>query len=380
MQKSKPKTILVIDDDIETLNLMRKTLDSAGYHTLTESVGENVFHLLEENTVDLILLDIKMPGMDGHQLCSLLKGKQEYENIPVIFLTGLSDQHSVSKSFAVGAVDCITKPFNADELLARLNVYLHLREKNKELYVRKGSILACSNCGNVRDDKEWMTVANYLEEYSRAVINTKICPECDPKKEFSNSEVVTRKNKKEKQIEVLIIDDQLESLRVLWEILSQKDYKILAAESGINISEFIQKRQPDLILLDIMMPEMDGYQVCQEIKDNELTCDIPVLFLTAKAESKSILKGFEVGANDFIIKPFHLNEVLARVQAQLEFKRLRDKINQHKNSISVCDRCNKIKLHNENWLPFDRLYSTFGPSIMSYTVCPPCLNKKYKPL
>lgn len=382
MQTANSKTILVIDDDKLTLNLIRRILEQSGYRILTESVGENIFNILEHNIIDLILLDIKMPGLDGHQLCSLLKGRQDYENIPVIFLSALTDQENISKGFAVGAVDYITKPFLDEELLARINVYLSLREKNKELYIRKGSLLVCSNCGNVRDKKNWMSVIEYLEQNLKYVIETQTCPSCDSETEHVIStppKIITNNEKQKKQSKILIVDDEPESLHVLERILSQKDYETITAESGKNVLNLLKQNQPDLILLDIMMPDMDGFQVCQEIKNNEQTSSIPVLFITALADSTSIIKGFEVGANDFIKKPFHINEVLARVNAQLEFKRLWDRLNLSDNSIRICGNCNRIKLFQENWIPFDKMYGTFGPSILSYTVCPQCINQKYKP-
>ncbi len=382
MNTDVPKTILVIDDDQSTLDLIQSILIKADFNVLTALTGKEAFDCLENNRVELILLDIMMPDIDGLELCVNLKSRPESENIPIIFLTALSDQESIVNSFAAGAVDYITKPFSAAELLARINVYIRLQESNKDLYIRKGSIQICSGCSSVRDGKKWMNVTEYLTRYSAAIIDNDICPNCNSNLDVS---IPGEKDRIDDQIdpsqpsEILIVDDHPENVHLLEKILAGKNYNVRTAISGRKALNYLQKKQPDLVLLDIMMPEMDGYQVCAEIKTNPLTKDIPVIFLTALTETSAIIKGLELGANDFITKPFHVNEVLARVRAQIEFKHLRDILNQQKSKITVCRQCSNIKLFQEIWLSFEKMYSAFGPSILTFTICPQCMSKKYNP-
>ncbi len=381
MQTDNRKTILVIDDDLITLDLMQSTLNVAGYNAVIEAVPEKAFHFLEQNHVDLILLDILMPKMDGFQLCSILKSKPDYENIPVIFLTALADQESMSNSFEVGAVDFITKPFAISELLARINVYLHLSENNNGLNIHTRNPLICTNCSNIWDNKSWLEVTEYLTQYSKVVINTELCPTCESETNYPEApttQTPLNQDSNGKQSEILIIDDHIESIELLGQILVKNNYKVLSAESGKKVLSLIKVKQPDLILLDIMMPEMDGYEVCKELKSNTLTKDIPVIFLTAKAESDALTKGFRVGANDFITKPFLINEVLARVRAQIEFKRLKDLLNQQESSITVCNQCKNIKLYQQDWISFEKMFRTSGAAMLMYTICPECMDKKYQ--
>ena len=93
------------------------------------------------------------------------------------------------------------------------------------------------------------------------------------------------------------------------------------ATNGRKALEFVKKKPPDIILLDIMMPEMDGLEVCRQLKREETTRDIPVIFISALTETADKLKGFHAGGVDYITKPFHKEEVLARVQAHLALKR-----------------------------------------------------------
>ncbi|KAA3609774.1 MAG: response regulator [Calditrichaeota bacterium] len=374
------KTILVIDDDLSTLNLLKSILTKAGYNVVVDSIPQRAFNYLEENNVDLILLDILMPRMDGYQLCSILKEKPNYKNIPVIFLTALADQNSISKSFAVGAVDYISKPYETEELLSRINVYLQMSNDNAAPNIQTRNPLICSTCNKIWDNKYWFELADFLRQHSNVTVNSSICPSCKSKslpsdqktdKSFFNDE------SNRKQSEILIIDDHPDNIQLLGQILVKNNFKVHSAESGKKVLGFIEERQPDLILLDIMMPEMDGYEVCKELKSNSLTKHIPVIFLTALADSDAIIKGFEVGANDFITKPFHINEVIARVQAQLNFKQLMQVINQQESSLSICEQCNKIKLYKKEWITFEKMFNQYGSSILMYTVCPKCMEKKY---
>lgn len=123
---------------------------------------------------------------------------------------------------------------------------------------------------------------------------------------------------------VLIVDDTPHNLQVAGEILSRENFRIALAQSGPDAIRFLEKRKPDIILLDIMMPEIDGFRVCQYLKENLETRFIPVIFLTARAQIEDIIKGFEIGGADYLTKPFNDRELVARVKAQLELVRLQE--------------------------------------------------------
>jgi DNA-binding response OmpR family regulator len=119
------------------------------------------------------------------------------------------------------------------------------------------------------------------------------------------------------QPDILLVDDTRENLRLLSTMLSDAGYKVRKAINGSLALRAIEVAKPDLILLDIRMPEMDGYEVCQRVKRNPKTADIPVIFLSALDEVSDKVRAFEVGGVDYITKPFELQEVLARVENQL---------------------------------------------------------------
>ena len=123
-----------------------------------------------------------------------------------------------------------------------------------------------------------------------------------------------------KKSEVLIVDDIPSNLNFLSEVLHLEGIGVLLATSGADAIEIARYKHPDLILLDIAMPVMDGYDVCAKLKADPSTRDIPVIYLTARTEPEDILKGFETGAVDYILKPFNATELIARVKTHLELR------------------------------------------------------------
>lgn len=121
------------------------------------------------------------------------------------------------------------------------------------------------------------------------------------------------------QCKVLIVDDTEANIDILVEALSD-DYDVSVAMDGETALENLEIEVPDIILLDIMMPGMDGYEVCSRIKANKAMAEIPIIFLTAMTDINSKSKGFELGAVDYISKPFEIIEVRARVNTHLSLK------------------------------------------------------------
>ena len=124
--------------------------------------------------------------------------------------------------------------------------------------------------------------------------------------------------------DILIVDDTLANLQLLANMLKGEGYKVRPASSGVLALQAVAKKQPDLILLDIKMPEMDGYEVCSALKNNPQTRDIPVLFISALSDVSDKIKAFNVGGLDYINKPFQFDEVKARVSTHLKLKAYQD--------------------------------------------------------
>ena len=125
------KTILIVDDSVINLNILENILDD--YDIIVSTNGETALSILEKDEVNLILLDIVMPGMDGYEVCEKLKNNEQTKNIPIIFLTAKTDEDSIEKAFDYGGSDYVTKPFKPKELLARVRTQFKIQKMEKEL-------------------------------------------------------------------------------------------------------------------------------------------------------------------------------------------------------------------------------------------------------
>jgi PAS domain S-box-containing protein len=133
-----------------------------------------------------------------------------------------------------------------------------------------------------------------------------------------------------KNMKVLLIDDVPANLELLSHMIEEHGFKVFTETSGEAALKFLENKTPDIILLDIMMGGIDGFETCKQIKDNPLTKAIPIIFLTAKSGSEHIVKGFQLGGVDYITKSFNSEEVISRITAHLKIRKLtqeREKLN-----------------------------------------------------
>ncbi len=263
--KEKP-LILIVDDVSENLHVLMNILRD-DYVISAATSGEKALDLAARvPTPDLMLLDIKMPGMDGYEVLRRLKSNPATSGIPVIFVTAMAETADEATGLKLGAADYITKPVNPGLLKLRVLTQLELRR-----YRRK------------------------------PVIDLK---------------------QLEARPTLLIVDDIAENIHELADALKDK-YRIMVANNGPRALELVHgATPPDLVLLDILMPGMDGYEVCRRIKATPDGNRIPVIFVSVVDGTVDKVRGFSIGAADYITKPFEIDEVRARVHTHLELSRL----------------------------------------------------------
>jgi diguanylate cyclase (GGDEF)-like protein/PAS domain S-box-containing protein len=263
--------ILIVDDVHENLHALMNILRD-DYAIIAATSGAKALEMAHRHPKpNLILLDIKMPDMDGYSVLEQLKANPATANIPVIFVTALSDAAIEARGIQLGAADYIAKPVNPDLLKLRIRAQLELQR------VR---------CSPFSFDFERQVALN-------------------------------------RPPTLLVVDDVPENIHELIGAL-QNDYRIQVANSGLKALDMLKEgAQPDLILLDVVMPNMNGYEVCRRIKARQDGHDIPVIFVSVVGQTSGKLIGFEVGGADYITKPFDIDEVRARVRTHLELSRLR---------------------------------------------------------
>ncbi|MES2595741.1 MAG: hybrid sensor histidine kinase/response regulator [Verrucomicrobiota bacterium] len=123
---------------------------------------------------------------------------------------------------------------------------------------------------------------------------------------------------------ILVVDDQMRNIQVVGTILTQEGYEVIPASSGPQALQRVAARLPDLVLLDVVMPEMDGFEVCRKLREHHDTAALPVIFVSAADDADTVVRGLEAGGTDYVSKPFNRAELLARVRNQVELKRARE--------------------------------------------------------
>jgi len=186
-------TILAVDDTPGNLKLLVDTLSAEGYQVRTADNGELALAAIAASPPELILLDIRMPGLDGFQVCRWLKAQENLREIPVVFISSAREVKDRVEGLRLGAVDYITKPFKREELLARVHTHLELsrlRARQEKLIhelqealakIRQlsGMLPICASCKKVRDDKGyWSQIETYISKHSEAEFSHGLCPDC----------------------------------------------------------------------------------------------------------------------------------------------------------------------------------------------------------
>lgn len=263
--------VLIVDDVSANIHSLMDILREQ-YAVIAATNGEKALAMAARvPQPNLILLDIKMPGMDGYEVLRQLKADPATADIPVIFVTAMSEPSDESLGLKLGAADYITKPINPDLLKNRVRAQLRLHS-----YLDKYSL------GNSTEDLLRLADSN-----------------------------------------ILVIEDNAENAHDLVSALSN-DYRVTVANTGLKAIELVSgSTPPDLILLDIQMPDMDGYEVCRLIKATEAGYRIPIFFVSVLNDPGSKLKGFNLGAADYVTKPFDIDEIRARIRTHLQLNRFR---------------------------------------------------------
>lgn len=166
---------------------------------------------------------------------------------------------------------------------------------------------------------------------------------------------------KNNEYKVLVVDDNSKNVQLLASLLSEKNYDVEYALNGSDALELVVSESFDLVLLDIMMPEMDGFEVCKKIKQHEKNKDLPIIFITAKTDTESIQKAFNYGGVDYVSKPFNIDELLARVKTHVELKASKDQLKTVNKWLEekVAERTAKLNSANKKLIELDNAKSQF---------------------
>lgn len=270
--------ILVVDDEEPVRESIAEVLRMGGYEVLVAPGGREALAQVDAERPDVILLDLLMPEMDGYEVCRLLKGDLQTREIPVVILTGFQDARCRDLAMGSGADEFLTKPFSRPELLARVGAVLRTRR-----------------------------LAQHLEEVRRGPAVVVPAP-AHP----GGS--------------ILLVEDEPEFSASVKELLEGTGLEVRTASSLGAGRAALSEAVPDVILLDLRLPDGDGLDLLREIKADPRICGASVVVLTAVNEVSAKVQGLELGADDYLVKPVSAVELRARIRNQLHAKRERDAI------------------------------------------------------
>jgi diguanylate cyclase (GGDEF)-like protein len=291
--------VLIVDDVFVNLHLLLSVLGD-DYAVTAATGGRKALEMARrEPRPDLILLDVQMPDMDGYEVLTALRQDPATADIPVIFVTASTEAPDAARGLLMGAADYITKPIEPELFKARVRNQLELRRYRQ---------MPASFGIAVRDARDEPST-------------------------------------------LLVVDDVPENIHELLAAL-RDEFRILVAGDGLRALEIVRgPSPPDLVLLDVVMPGMDGYEVCRRIKSTPGGQRIPVMFVTVVDDPQDKVRGFAAGAADYVTKPFDIDEVRARVRAHLELAHLRrfleDLVAQRTAMLQVSEERYRILTHRD---------------------------------
>jgi CheY-like chemotaxis protein len=272
-------TILLAEDNALNREMLSRRLERRGYRVLLAGNGEEAINQVRSHSPDLILMDLSMPVLDGWEAARRLKASPASKSIPIIALTAHAMIGDREKALSAGCDDFATKPVDLPSLIATIETF------QKQAPAGRSALPAAVS----RPSPEQM--APPVPVAAPATHGT-----------------------------LLVVDDNDLNREMLSRRLVKNGYQVVTAGGGREALERIRSQKIDLVLLDVMMPEMNGLQVLAIIRETYSLVDMPVIMVTAKGQSEDMVTALKQGANDYVSKPIDFPVVLARIQTVLTLR------------------------------------------------------------
>lgn len=266
--------ILIVDDLAPNLHLLEVKLTAQYYDVVTAMSGTKALKIAETEKLDLILLDAMMPGLNGFETCKRLKSNPATWHIPVIMVTALEESKDRIRGLKAGADDFITKPIDDFNLMARVKSLLRLKMVTDQLLSHTGHTL----------------------EQSRPILD----------------------QLEQRRGQILIVDDHIRSMEKLAEPLRDK-HEIIFEQNPKNALER-NMSQIDLVVVNLTSEKFDGLRLCARMRSNATSREIPILAIGNPEEQAKLVRAYDIGINDTLMRPVERQELLARANTQLKRK------------------------------------------------------------
>ncbi|GJJ05417.1 hypothetical protein RugamoR64_59550 [Duganella rhizosphaerae] len=276
--------LLVVDDNQQMRSVVKGILADLGFvNVYLAGSGEEACRILAERPIAAVVSDLDMPGMNGLQLLQWVRSNLSDRELPFMLLPSEANRDGLRAAAQAGVTDCLIKPFTLATFHSKLQAMFQSRGDAAE---RRAAVRRAALPAAAAAPAPLIGMERPLEERLRDAT-------------------------------VLVVDDIATNIKVIAGMLAEDGYGVKVAISGKKALEIIPVHRPDIILLDVMMPEMDGFEVCRRLKADPATADIPVIFLSAKDQAEDIIVGLELGAVDYVTKPVDPAILKARLRTHL---------------------------------------------------------------
>lgn len=297
-------TILVVDDEELNHDMLSRRLKRKGYQVLLASAGYSALGIVEMEKVDLVLLDIMMPGVDGFQVLQGLRERRTESQLPIIMVSALTDSEVMVKALSAGANDYVTKPLDFPVVLARIET--QLRKTSLDRKPVPSDRLTVQTATNPGQNATGKSSEKTWESAAVASRDELLSPG------HSSAEPTTGATIDGKP-RILLVEDNELNRDMLTRRLTRRGYNVITANDGIEAIATTRKEQPDLVLMDMRMPVMAGWEATRSLKADPNTAHIPIIALTAHTMDSDEQKAREAGCDDFETKPVVLHRLLDKI-------------------------------------------------------------------
>lgn len=302
--------VLVVDDIVANVKLLGARLTAEYFEVLSASSGQQAIDICNSERVDVVLLDVMMPGMDGFEACRRIKTNPKTAHLPVIMVTALDQPSDRVQGLEAGADDFLTKPVDDIALVTRVKNLARLKMLNDEMVMRA---MTGRQLGLADND----ALNKALGEHGGRV---------------------------------MIVDDHPRSSVRLAETLGRA-YKAVAERDPVQALSRLAEEPYDLVLVSLSLQCADGLRLCSQLRSLETTRHLPIIILVEPGDDARLMRGLDMGVNDYLMRPIERHELMARVKTQTKRKRHSDFLrNRLEESVEQSITDSLTGLHNRRYL------------------------------
>jgi two-component system cell cycle response regulator len=302
--------VLVVDDILANVRLLQARLEAEYFEVVTASNGMDALEICRRDRVDVVLLDVMMPGIDGFEVCRQLKASPQTLHIPVVMVTALDQTSDKIQGLDCGADDFLTKPVDDIALVTRVKSLARLKMLNDEMLMR---VTTSRQMGLADEDA-----------LSRILV--------------------------ERPGRVLVVDDHPRSSSRVMSALAKAHEAYIETDPQAALIH-LAEHPFDLLVVALNLEQSDGLRLCSQVRSLDRTRHLPILLMADGGDEARLLRGLDMGINDYLMRPVDRPELLARVKTQIKRKRFSDYLrNQIRESVELSVTDPLTGLHNRRYM------------------------------